>query len=182
MDFHDSGLCPLANGHVFHWGGEEKAVAGVGGGRLSVWVIVLLMSVEYSSGNAQEADPELRIFGLLNHQQGQCGNYGVAEAERGRNWLYGELLPHRGGHNVIFKECLFEKSMDSPNILISVGIFPAILCKSSKIKILSLRILGGTLTGRNLELQSPIIFCFKAAGKSFWSQILEWIRTAHIAS
>lgn len=104
-------------------------------------------------------------LGLLNHEQGQCDNSRVAEAERGRNLLYGKLLPHPDGRDIIFKECLFEKSMDNPNILLSVGIFPAILNKSSKIKTPSLRIPGGILIGRNLGLQSPIIFCLKAAGK-----------------
>ena len=36
-------------------------------------------------------------------------NSGVAEAERGRNLLYGNRLPYPDGHDVIFKECLFEK-------------------------------------------------------------------------
>lgn len=78
--------------------------------RSFIWGIVLFMvcgTSKWKCPGSQSGAQE--YFGVLNHQQGECGNYGVAQAERGRSLLCGSLSPVPGGHNVIFKNACFKK-------------------------------------------------------------------------
>ena len=120
-----SGFC--TNGHGIRCRGGAEGLRGTD----CLGQSSFLWSAKHLSKNAQEADLK-----LLNHQQGQYGDYEVAGAEGGGSLPCGSMSPQNlpQGDIAISLRMLILKDMADRNIFISARIFQAVLYKSFKIK------------------------------------------------